>query len=167
VQAFLIENPLIWARYLRIEFLTHYGNEYYCPVSLLRVHGTTMMDEFRHQEEIARGELPDDDVVVEADVPAQTTIPQEPRAETPDVEKSIVQTASSTVAEVPEPTPEPRRSSDTTSSSTLDKGMDESATNSNEFHHFYPLRIVSIITPQRVRARQHQRSMHQLSRQNQ
>ena len=141
VQAFLIENPLIWARYLRIEFLTHYGNEYYCPVSLLRVHGTTMMDEFRHQEEIARGELPDDDVVVEADVPAQTTIPQEPRAETPDVEKSIVQTASSTVAEVPEPTPEPRRSSDTTSSSTLDKGMDESATNSNEFHHFYPLRI--------------------------
>ena len=55
VQAFLIENPLIWARYLRIEFLTHYGNEYYCPVSLLRVHGTTMMDEFRHQEEIARG----------------------------------------------------------------------------------------------------------------
>ena len=141
VQAFLIENPLIWARYLRIEFLTHYGNEYYCPVSLLRVHGTTMMDEFRHQEEIARGELPDDDVVVEADVPAQTTIPQEPRAETPDVEKSIVQTASSTVAEVPEPTPEPRRSSDTTSSSTLDKGMDESATNSNEFQHFYPLRI--------------------------
>ena len=46
VQAFLVENPLIWARYLRVEFLTHYGNEYYCPVSLLRVHGTTMMEEF-------------------------------------------------------------------------------------------------------------------------
>ncbi|KAL6712797.1 hypothetical protein ACLMJK_009638 [Lecanora helva] len=48
VQAFLVENPLIWARYLRIEFLTHYGNEYYCPISLLRVHGTTMMEEFNH-----------------------------------------------------------------------------------------------------------------------
>ncbi|CAD0019273.1 unnamed protein product [Aureobasidium pullulans] len=60
VQAFLIEQPLIWARYLRIEFLTHYGNEYYCPVSLLRVHGTTMMEEFRHQEELARGEISDD-----------------------------------------------------------------------------------------------------------
>ena len=48
VQAFLIENPSIWARYLRIEFLTHYGNEYYCPLSLLRVHGTTMMEEFNH-----------------------------------------------------------------------------------------------------------------------
>jgi ribosomal protein S10 len=141
VQAFLIENPLIWARYLRIEFLTHYGNEYYCPVSLLRVHGTTMMDEFRHQEEIARGELPDDDVVVEADVPAQTTVPPVPRAETNDVEKSIVQTVSSTVAEVTEPTPEPRRSSVATSSGTFDEGMNESATNSDEFQHFYPLRI--------------------------
>ena len=49
VQAFLVENPLIWARYLRVEFLTHFGNEYYCPVSLLRVHGTTMMEEFNHE----------------------------------------------------------------------------------------------------------------------
>ncbi|KAI9818495.1 MAG: hypothetical protein M1827_000554 [Pycnora praestabilis] len=62
VQAFLIENSLIWARYLRVEFLAHYGAEYYCPISLLRVHGTTMMDEFRHQEEVARGdEDPDED----------------------------------------------------------------------------------------------------------
>ncbi|KAK8171529.1 UNC-like C-terminal-domain-containing protein, partial [Phyllosticta citrichinensis] len=56
IQAFLVENPLIWARYLRIEFLSYYGNEFYCPVSLLRVHGTTMMEEFRHQEETARGD---------------------------------------------------------------------------------------------------------------
>lgn len=56
VQAFAIENPLIWARYLRIEFLAHYGNEYYCPISLLRVHGTTMIEEFRHQEESILGE---------------------------------------------------------------------------------------------------------------
>ena len=56
IQAFLIENPLIWAKYIRIEFLTHYGNEFYCPLSLLRVHGTTMMEDYRHQEELARGE---------------------------------------------------------------------------------------------------------------
>ena len=49
VQAFLVENPLIWASYLRVEFLTHYGNEYYCPVSLLRAHGTTMMEEFNSE----------------------------------------------------------------------------------------------------------------------
>lgn len=58
VQAFLIDNPLIWARYLRVEFLTHFGNEYYCPVSLLRVHGTTMMEEFNHD---VKGSRNDDD----------------------------------------------------------------------------------------------------------
>ncbi|KAI9782268.1 MAG: hypothetical protein M1835_004066 [Candelina submexicana] len=69
VQAFLVENPLIWARYLRIEFLSHFGNEFYCPVSLLRVHGTTMMEEFRYQEEAARGE---EDVGMEEDEPEGT-----------------------------------------------------------------------------------------------
>ncbi len=58
VQAFLVENPFIWARYLRVEFLTHFGNEYYCPVSLLRVHGTTMMEEFNHD---VKGSRNDDD----------------------------------------------------------------------------------------------------------
>ncbi|GAB7322756.1 hypothetical protein MBLNU13_g05334t1 [Cladosporium sp. NU13] len=90
VQAFLVENPLIWARYLRIEFLSHYGKEYYCPVSLLRVHGTTMMDEFRHQEEIARGESQDEEIVAEPDVPVQTAVPQEALTASPEVEQSSV-----------------------------------------------------------------------------
>ncbi|KAG9682856.1 hypothetical protein KCU95_g10210, partial [Aureobasidium melanogenum] len=84
VQAFLVEQPLIWARYLRIEFLTHYGNEYYCPVSLLRVHGTTMMEEFRHQEELARGEISDDleEPVMPDTLPsAAQEHPQEPAQE--------------------------------------------------------------------------------------
>ncbi|KAK8199508.1 UNC-like C-terminal-domain-containing protein, partial [Phyllosticta capitalensis] len=74
IQAFLVENPLIWARYLRIEFLSHYGNEFYCPVSLLRVHGTTMMEEFRHQEEAARGE-DDPEEIMESEGEAIKAIP--------------------------------------------------------------------------------------------
>ncbi|CZR59298.1 uncharacterized protein PAC_09190 [Phialocephala subalpina] len=50
IQAFLIENPQIWARYIRIEFLSHYGNEYYCPLSLVRVHGTRMLESWKEQE---------------------------------------------------------------------------------------------------------------------
>lgn len=65
IQPFLITEPQIWARYLRIEFLTQYGNEYYCPLSLLRVHGTTMMEQFRREEEEARGV--DDDVDLEVE----------------------------------------------------------------------------------------------------
>lgn len=81
VQAFLVVSPLIWARYLRVEFLTHFGNEYYCPISLLRVHGTTMMEEFNHEmkgtkeeeteienEEEERERLESESGVVTADV---------------------------------------------------------------------------------------------------
>ncbi|OJD38818.1 sad1 unc domain protein [Diplodia corticola] len=82
IQAFLVENPLIWARYLRIEFLTHFGNEFYCPVSLLRVHGTTMMEEFRHQEEAARGEE-DLDEVMESESQALPAIPPNAQEQAP------------------------------------------------------------------------------------
>ncbi|GAB1320099.1 UNC-like C-terminal-domain-containing protein [Madurella fahalii] len=47
IQPFLIEHPQIYTKYIRIEFLSHYGNEYYCPVSLLRVHGTRMLDTWK------------------------------------------------------------------------------------------------------------------------
>ncbi|KAJ6107417.1 hypothetical protein N7523_008740 [Penicillium sp. IBT 18751x] len=60
VQAFAVENSLIWARYLRIEFLTHYGHEFFCPVSLIRVHGTTMMEEYKHDES---GRVDDEEIV--------------------------------------------------------------------------------------------------------
>ncbi|OOF92190.1 hypothetical protein ASPCADRAFT_408780 [Aspergillus carbonarius ITEM 5010] len=62
VQAFAVENPLIWARYVRVEFLTHYGNEFFCPLSLIRVHGTTMLEEYKHDGEASRVEdvVPDE-----------------------------------------------------------------------------------------------------------
>ncbi|OAR00358.1 hypothetical protein LLEC1_00296 [Akanthomyces lecanii] len=50
IQAFLVENPQIWAKYLRLEFLTHYSNEFYCPVSLVRVHGSRMLDKWKDSE---------------------------------------------------------------------------------------------------------------------
>ncbi|KAI9805110.1 MAG: hypothetical protein M1825_000944 [Sarcosagium campestre] len=89
VQAFLVENPLIWARYLRLEFLSHYGNEFYCPVSLLRVHGTTMMEEFRHQEDAARGDEDVDEDNTETD-----KINDEPRVVPADI----------VLSEIPSPT---------------------------------------------------------------
>lgn len=61
IQPFLVDNPQIWAKYVRIEFLTHYGNEYYCPVSLLRVHGSRMLDSWK--DEAGR----DDEPLIEHD----------------------------------------------------------------------------------------------------
>src|SRR5271170_7903736 len=52
IQVFAVENPLIWARYVRIDFISHYGSEFYCPLTLLRIHGTTMMEEYKNQENV-------------------------------------------------------------------------------------------------------------------
>ncbi|KAB8349578.1 hypothetical protein FH972_023602 [Carpinus fangiana] len=69
IQPFLIENPQIFARYLRVEFLTHYGSEYYCPLSLIRVHGITMFEQYRMS---VSGDTDDHDGEEEVHVPPST-----------------------------------------------------------------------------------------------
>ncbi|WBW71856.1 Sad1-UNC-like protein involved protein folding in the ER [Schizosaccharomyces osmophilus] len=51
LQSFRIENPLIWAKYMKIEILSHYGSEFYCPLSLVHVFGKTMIEEFEEENE--------------------------------------------------------------------------------------------------------------------
>ncbi|KAJ3163724.1 hypothetical protein HDU86_000318 [Geranomyces michiganensis] len=50
-QYFKVGNPRIWARYLRVSFISEYSHEYYCPISMLRVYGTTMMEEVKAEED--------------------------------------------------------------------------------------------------------------------
>ncbi|PWN28990.1 hypothetical protein BDZ90DRAFT_218164, partial [Jaminaea rosea] len=51
-QVFNITSPSTgFFRYVRIDFMEYYGNEYYCPLSLLRVYGLTQLDHFRREEE--------------------------------------------------------------------------------------------------------------------
>ncbi len=68
IQPFLVEHPQIWAKYIRIEFLSQYGNEFYCPISLLRVHGTRMLDSWKESE---TGPDDDDDDTIDAPPPEQ------------------------------------------------------------------------------------------------
>ncbi|GAA6046711.1 hypothetical protein JCM3770_003129 [Rhodotorula araucariae] len=64
-----LSNPP-FCRYIRVEFLSHFGSEYYCPVSLLRVYGYTQLEAFREserkakaiEEALAAAELIDDEV---------------------------------------------------------------------------------------------------------
>lgn len=54
LQRFKIINPMVWAKFLKIEILDHYGNEFYCPISLVKVYGKTMIEEFKeHTKETA------------------------------------------------------------------------------------------------------------------
>ena len=67
IQTFNIDNPLIWARYLKLEILSHYGNEFYCPISVIRVHGKTMIDEFKEDEEVSSLQNQKDATIKELD----------------------------------------------------------------------------------------------------
>ncbi|OBS28668.1 hypothetical protein FPOA_02606 [Fusarium poae] len=51
IQPFLVQNPQIFSKYVRIEFLTHWGKEFYCPVSLLRIHGSRMLDSWKEADQ--------------------------------------------------------------------------------------------------------------------
>ncbi|KAI5117994.1 hypothetical protein M0805_004491 [Coniferiporia weirii] len=47
-------------RFIRIDFHSHFGNEYYCPVSLLRVYGLTHLEQWKWDEwQARRGEVED------------------------------------------------------------------------------------------------------------
>ncbi|KAF9430553.1 hypothetical protein BGZ94_006203 [Podila epigama] len=49
-QVFKPATPRL-ATYIRFDFISHYGNEYYCPVTLLRVYGATALEQLKQEEE--------------------------------------------------------------------------------------------------------------------
>ncbi|XP_037132005.1 SUN domain-containing ossification factor-like isoform X5 [Syngnathus acus] len=69
VQSFPLDEQLyakyvkMFTKYIKVELLSHFGSEHFCPLSLIRVFGTSMVEEY---EEIAepseRAEDQDDDL---------------------------------------------------------------------------------------------------------
>lgn len=49
VQPVRFDPPTGFHRFLRLDFLGHYGSEYYCPVSLVRVYGLNQMEAYRFE----------------------------------------------------------------------------------------------------------------------
>ena len=136
VQAFLVERPQIWARYLRIEFLSHYGSEYYCPVSLLRVHGTTMLEDYRHQEELSRGDH-SEDATLEIEVNATPALPQEAATSSAEAAK---ETVTPTESSIDVPSPEPNTFSRQAETATSSNPIEPAPTS--------PTRNASILLPE-------------------
>lgn len=40
-----------FGKYIRIELLSHYGNEHYCPISEVKVYGTSMVEDYEINED--------------------------------------------------------------------------------------------------------------------
>ncbi|PVU99148.1 hypothetical protein BB559_000978 [Furculomyces boomerangus] len=50
-QTFRVPKPKLWAKYIKLQLLTHFGNQHFCPVSMLAVYGTTQMEKYRYEAE--------------------------------------------------------------------------------------------------------------------
>ncbi|XP_077440539.1 LOW QUALITY PROTEIN: SUN domain-containing ossification factor [Vanacampus margaritifer] len=63
VQSFPLDEQLyakyvkMFIKYIKVELLSHFGSEHFCPLSLFRVFGTSMVEEY---EEIADSQYPSD-----------------------------------------------------------------------------------------------------------
>ncbi|KAL0573982.1 hypothetical protein V5O48_007974 [Marasmius crinis-equi] len=61
-------------RFIRIDFHSHYSNEYYCPISLLRVYGLTHLEEWKWDtwDAESRDKVETSDVIPEEPQPGHT-----------------------------------------------------------------------------------------------
>ncbi len=62
-------------RFIRIEFHSNYGNEFYCPVSLLRVFGLTHMEQYKWEEWEAESRASRKGEIEENVAPRQPSLP--------------------------------------------------------------------------------------------
>ncbi|XP_061588905.1 SUN domain-containing ossification factor-like isoform X2 [Cololabis saira] len=66
VQSFPLDEQL-YAKYVKVELVSHFGSEHFCPLSLIRVFGTSMVEEY---EEIADPSERQDDQDDDLDYPS-------------------------------------------------------------------------------------------------
>ncbi|CAL1266554.1 unnamed protein product [Larinioides sclopetarius] len=52
-----------FGKFIKIELLSHYGREHYCPLSVVRIFGTSMVDEYEEMETLAsHADMSEDDL---------------------------------------------------------------------------------------------------------
>ncbi|WVO19302.1 uncharacterized protein IAS62_000581 [Cryptococcus decagattii] len=49
-QTFTLPQPTAFHRFIRLDFSSYYGSEYYCPVSSLKVYGMNQMEAFKWEQ---------------------------------------------------------------------------------------------------------------------
>ncbi|XP_041460189.1 SUN domain-containing ossification factor-like [Lytechinus variegatus] len=63
LQNFPLNEETMFAKYMRIEMLTFFGSEHFCPLSVLRVFGTSMVEEIDDAEGVDSASSTEQDVL--------------------------------------------------------------------------------------------------------
>ncbi|XP_073427623.1 SUN domain-containing ossification factor isoform X2 [Dendrobates tinctorius] len=58
VQSFPLDEQM-YAKYVKVELISHFGSEHFCPLSLIRVFGTSMVEEYEEVDSQYHSERPD------------------------------------------------------------------------------------------------------------
>jgi hypothetical protein len=74
-QTFDLVEPA-WARYLKFKFLSHHGSEYYCTLTQIKVHGSTMLQGFHEQWEDSEQEEGNNSPMVDEPLATTNEAPQ-------------------------------------------------------------------------------------------
>lgn len=94
LQVFKTVNPsgdARFFRYVRIDFMEHYGSEYYCPLSLLRIYGLTQMDDYiREEEELRKAREAENQMLQDSSAEDEEEPEQEAETAESDIDKSSI-----------------------------------------------------------------------------
>ncbi|KAG8539772.1 hypothetical protein GDO81_020388, partial [Engystomops pustulosus] len=65
VQSFPLDEQMyakyvkMFIKYIKVELISHFGSEHFCPLSLIRVFGTSMVEEYEEVDSQYHSERPD------------------------------------------------------------------------------------------------------------
>ncbi|KAF9385395.1 hypothetical protein BGX21_001072 [Mortierella sp. AD011] len=79
------------ATYIRFDFVNHYGNEYYCPVTLLRVYGATALEQLKQEEEEEKRIAEEEKRLAELEKARQAEADVEDTEEIEDIDEETVE----------------------------------------------------------------------------
>ncbi|KAF9914853.1 hypothetical protein BX616_007431 [Lobosporangium transversale] len=88
------------ATYIRFDFISHYGNEYYCPITLLRVYGATALEQLKQEEEEEKRQAEEEKRLAELEKARQAAEAEEAE-ETEEIEETE-ETQSTTINDAAE-----------------------------------------------------------------
>ncbi|KAI0320970.1 UNC-like C-terminal-domain-containing protein [Amylostereum chailletii] len=108
-------------RFIRIDFHSHYGNEYYCPISLLRVYGLTHLEQWKWDiwEDESRARMQEQEHQA-VQLPAEVDQPSPQPVQTPEVVES-----DSAVPPQPTPAPANNLAEETPGTNTTEEAAEE------------------------------------------
>lgn len=72
VQTFVSEEG-VFGKYVKVEILSHYGHEHYCPISLFKIFGISEIELIGVDEDAVDDDLPHEDLSVDASTDPQTS----------------------------------------------------------------------------------------------